>query len=70
MVLSFRLDDGDALQSAVQATSLAPSQSRSVPQVFIKGKRIGGNDAVQALDGKGGLDELLEGVEKGSLSNL
>ena len=64
------LDDGDALQSAVQATSIAPGNARSVPQVFIHEKRIGGNDAVQALEKQGGLDPLIEDVEKGGLREV
>ncbi len=32
---------------------------RSVPQIFIDGKHIGGCDDIHTLDDKGGLDELL-----------
>lgn len=33
--------------------------SRTVPQIFIDGKHIGGSDDLAALDAKGGLDPLL-----------
>lgn len=33
---------------------------RTVPQIFIGGKHIGGCDDLYALDGKGGLDALLK----------
>ena len=33
--------------------------ARTVPQVFIDGKHIGGSDDLAALDAKGGLDTLL-----------
>ena len=32
---------------------------RTVPQIFIDGKHIGGSDDLQALDATGGLDPLL-----------
>lgn len=32
---------------------------RTVPQIFIDGKHIGGNDDMAALDARGGLDPLL-----------
>ncbi|MBM3569925.1 MAG: glutaredoxin 3 [Alphaproteobacteria bacterium] len=32
---------------------------RTVPQVFVDGKHVGGCDDLYALDGKGGLDPLL-----------
>ncbi|HSF65486.1 MAG TPA: glutaredoxin 3 [Paracoccaceae bacterium] len=35
--------------------------SRTVPQIFINGRHIGGCDDLYALDGKGGLDPLLAG---------
>ena len=34
---------------------------RTVPQIFIGGKHIGGSDDLYALDSKGKLDELLAG---------
>ncbi|WP_077145671.1 glutaredoxin 3 [Sphingopyxis sp. KK2] len=33
--------------------------SRTVPQIFIDGKHIGGSDDLAALDARGGLDPLL-----------
>lgn len=33
--------------------------SRTVPQVFIDGKHVGGSDDLHALDHEGGLDPLL-----------
>ncbi len=32
---------------------------RTVPQIFIDGKHVGGSDDLQALDATGGLDPLL-----------
>lgn len=32
---------------------------RTVPQIFINGKHIGGSDELHELDGRGGLDPLL-----------
>lgn len=41
---------------------LNPSACQStVPNVFVKGKHVGGNDAVQAANASGALKELLEG---------
>jgi glutaredoxin 3 len=34
---------------------------RTVPQIFIDGKPIGGSDELAALDGSGELDRLLRG---------
>ncbi|GAB1378040.1 MULTISPECIES: glutaredoxin 3 [Pararhodobacter] len=34
---------------------------RTVPQIFIDGKHIGGSDDLHALDRRGGLDPLLAG---------
>ena len=33
--------------------------SRTVPQIFIDGQHVGGNDKLQALERKGKLDSLL-----------
>ena len=33
--------------------------ARTVPQIFIDGKHIGGSDDMAALDARGGLDPLL-----------
>lgn len=34
---------------------------RSVPQIFIGGKHVGGSDDLHALDGRGALDPMLAG---------
>lgn len=34
---------------------------RTVPQIFIDGKHIGGSDDLHALDRRGGLDPMLAG---------
>ncbi len=36
--------------------------SRTVPQIFIDGRHIGGCDDLYALDSAGGLDPLLKGA--------
>lgn len=36
--------------------------ARTVPQIFIDGKAIGGSDELAALDGSGELDRLLQGT--------
>ncbi len=41
---------------------LARSGRRSVPQIFIGDKHVGGCDDLFALDGSGELDRLLEGA--------
>jgi len=33
--------------------------ARTVPQIFINGKHVGGSDDLAALDARGGLDPLL-----------
>lgn len=38
------------------------SGRNTFPQIFIDGKHIGGSDDLFALDARGGLDPLLEGV--------
>jgi glutaredoxin 3 len=40
---------------------LARSGRRTVPQIFIGDKHIGGCDDLVALDGSGALDRLIEG---------
>lgn len=37
----------------------ARSKRRTVPQVFIDGRHVGGSDDLHALDARGGLDPLL-----------
>jgi glutaredoxin 3 len=48
------LDDGSAIQTALQEIS----NQRTVPNIFIKQKHIGGNSNLQAIAGK--LPELLK----------
>lgn len=40
----------------------ARSGRRSVPQIFIGGKHVGGCDDLHALDGSGELDRLIRGT--------
>lgn len=47
-------DDTEKRQYLVETTG-----QRTVPQIFIAGKSIGGCDDMIALDRRGGLDELL-----------
>lgn len=51
------VEDDDARASMIQRTGGA----RTVPQIFINDKLIGGSDDLHALDAKGGLDPLLNG---------
>jgi glutaredoxin 3 len=45
---------------ARRAEMIARSGRRTVPQVFIDGRHIGGSDDLHALDHEGGLDPLLK----------
>ena len=38
------------------------TQRRTVPQIFIGDTHVGGCDDLSALDGRGGLDPLLQGA--------
>jgi len=49
--------DDDALR---QAMAERAGGKRSVPQIFIDGRHVGGCDDLHALDQTGGLDPLLE----------
>ncbi|HLN23269.1 MAG TPA: glutaredoxin 3 [Patescibacteria group bacterium] len=49
--------DDDALRAAMMVKA---GGKRSVPQIFIGGKHVGGCDDLHALDQAGGLDPLLE----------
>jgi glutaredoxin 3 len=49
------VEDDDARATMVERTGGA----RTVPQIFINDKLIGGSDDLHALDAKGGLDPLL-----------
>ena len=49
--------DGDP---ALRQQMTERSGERTVPQIFIDGKPIGGSDELVALDGSGELDRLLQ----------
>jgi len=49
------MDDGNEIQDAL----LELSGQRTVPNVFIKGKHIGGNDDTQRAKREGTLEEML-----------
>ena len=49
--------DMDARMALMEKTG-----SRTVPQIFIHGRKIGGYDDLRALDRQGGLDTLLDDV--------
>lgn len=49
--------DGDSAARA--AMSERAGGKRTVPQIFIDGRHIGGSDDLYALDARGGLDPLL-----------
>ncbi len=50
--------DGD--EAARTEMAKISGGKRSVPQIFIDGKHIGGCDDIHALDRQGGLDSLLQ----------
>lgn len=50
-----KVDNGDAIQDAL----LEVSGQRTVPNVFIKGTHLGGNDDAQKANKAGKLDEML-----------
>lgn len=50
-----KLDNGSEIQSAL----LDITGQRTVPNVFIKGKHLGGNDVTQAAAKNGKLKEML-----------
>lgn len=49
------VDDGEAIQNALQEIT----NQRTVPNIFIGHKHIGGNDSLQAVKSKGELTTLL-----------
>ncbi|HEX4151293.1 MAG TPA: glutaredoxin 3 [Steroidobacteraceae bacterium] len=51
--------DDDAKQ---REEMIARSGRRTVPQIFVGDKHVGGCDDLFALDGRGELDRLLQGV--------
>ena len=50
-----KMDNGDAIQDAL----LELSGQRTVPNVFIKGSHLGGNDDTQKAAREGKLEEML-----------
>jgi glutaredoxin 3 len=59
--LAFRevnVDDHPKLREEM----MARSGRRTVPQIFIRDKHVGGCDDLLALDGSGELDRLIQGV--------
>jgi glutaredoxin 3 len=52
--------DGD--ENARDKMAARSNGRRSVPQIFIDDRHIGGCDDIHALDNKGDLDPLLEGI--------
>jgi glutaredoxin 3 len=50
----------DTQDAPVRAEMIARSGRRTVPQIFIGDRHIGGCDDLYALDAAGGLDALLE----------
>eukprot|EP00752_Nemacystus_decipiens_P007627 g6817.t1 len=51
-----QMDDGPAIQAVLGAKT----GQTTVPNVFVKGTHVGGNDAVQAANSSGALKTLLE----------
>ena len=51
-----QVDNGDEIQRALQVIS----GQRTVPNVFIKGQHLGGNDDTQAAARNGKLKQMLE----------
>jgi len=45
-----------------RAEMIARSNRRTVPQIFIGNKHVGGCDELYALDGSGDLDRLIQGA--------
>jgi glutaredoxin 3 len=52
------VDDGDALRD----TMIERSGRRTVPQIFIGDKHVGGCDELYALEAAGELDGLIQGA--------
>ena len=48
-------DDTNKMEEMIKKTN----GMKAVPQIFIDGKHIGGNDRLQALEGEGKLNSLL-----------
>lgn len=50
------------MQPEERARMMEITGRRTVPQIFIGGTHVGGCDDLVALDGRGGLDPLLNGA--------
>ncbi|MGO9038699.1 MAG: glutaredoxin 3 [Steroidobacteraceae bacterium] len=59
--LTFREIDVDE-DAKLREEMIARSGRRTVPQIFIGTRHIGGCDELYALDGRGELDPLIEGA--------
>ena len=59
--LAFKEIDVDE-NAKLREEMVARSGRRTVPQIFIGGKHIGGCDELFALEGNGELDSLIEGA--------
>ncbi|MGC1388097.1 MAG: glutaredoxin 3 [Steroidobacteraceae bacterium] len=59
--LTFREIDVDE-DAKLREEMIARSGRRTVPQIFIGARHIGGCDELYALDGRGELDPLIEGA--------
>lgn len=59
--LAYRVVDVDE-DAKLREEMIARSGRRTVPQVFIADKHIGGCDDLFALEGAGELDRLIQGV--------
>jgi glutaredoxin 3 len=59
VVTEIDIDDDGALREQM----MARSGRRTVPQIFIGNKHVGGCDDLYALEDAGKLDELLKGAE-------
>ena len=58
------LDNG----AAIQAYLLAKTGQRTVPNVFVKGQHLGGNDATQEAHRNGKLKEMISATWEWSTS--
>ncbi|MDM0112916.1 glutaredoxin 3 [Variovorax sp. J22R133] len=50
------------MDPGARATMMEVTQRRTVPQIFIGDKHVGGCDDLMALDGRGGLLPMLQGA--------
>ncbi len=57
-------DEVDAMDPAIRADMIQRSHGhRTVPQIFVDGRHVGGYDEIAALERAGKLDRLLGGGE-------